>query len=486
MFFPLSNFQLLPSVWRDADKTFLYAPPMPLRVAIVGRPNVGKSTLFNRLAGRKLALVDDQPGVTRDRREHEVRLGDLDLVLVDTAGLEKAADGSLQARMRQSTERAISDSDVTLFLFDARSGLTTQDEELAEMLRRGGRPVIVCANKTEGRGIDGAYDAYGLGLGDPVAISAEHGEGMSDLYAVLMPYADALEEETGDAETLEWDDPLKPLRVAIVGRPNAGKSTLVNQLLDEDRVLTGPEAGITRDTISAEWVWNDGERDWPVKLFDTAGLRKRARVVEKLEKLSVGDTIRAIRFAEVVVVMMDATIPFERQDLQITDLALREGRAVILVANKWDLVEDPSARGLELREMASRLLPQAPRVPIVTMVAKTGRGKDKLMPALVQVYRDWNAKVKTSDLNVWLADATMRHPPPAVSGRRIKLRYITQVNTRPPTFMVHCQRAEALPESYRRFLINGIREAFDIQAVPIRLMLRKGENPYEGKRKRKN
>lgn len=459
---------------------------MALHVAIIGRPNVGKSTLFNRLAGRKLALVDDRPGVTRDRREYEVRLGDLDIVLVDTAGLESASDGSLQARMRAQTELAIQMADVSLFLIDARAGITATDRELAQMLRQSPKPVVLVANKTEGReGEQGAYEAYSLGLGDPIAISAEHGEGMSDLYTSLVPYADELDRSMEEDEELEWDDPLKPLRVAIVGRPNSGKSTLVNKVLDEDRLLTGPEAGITRDTISVEWTWHAEDRDWPVKLFDTAGLRKRAKVQDKLEKMSVQDTIRAVRFAEVVAVMMDATIPFEKQDLQIADLALREGRAVILVANKWDLIEDRSAKGLELREQASRLLPQAPGVPIVTLSAKTGRGLNKLMPAITKVYTDWNAKVKTSDLNTWLQSATQKHPPPAVHGRRIKIRYMAQVNTRPPTFMAHCQRADDLPESYKRYMINGIRDAFDIHAVPIRLMMRKGENPYEGKKKKR-
>lgn len=457
---------------------------MVLKVAIIGRPNVGKSTLFNRLAGKKLALVDDQPGVTRDRREYDIKFGELDLRLIDTAGLENASDGSLQARMREGTEKAIALADLTLFLIDARSGLTTHDEELAEMLRQAARPVIVVANKTEGRGEAGAYEAYALGLGDPVAISAEHGEGMSDLYQAIrahVPNEDVTEDD--DDETMAWDDPLKPLRLAIVGRPNAGKSTLVNRLLDEDRVLTGPEAGITRDTISVEWSWEGEERSWPVKLFDTAGLRKRAKVQERLEKMSTGDTIRAIQFAEVVAVIMDATMPFEKQDLQIADLATREGRAVVLVANKWDLIEDKDETARELREMAARLLPQLPRVPVVLMSALTGRGIDRLMPWVTGVYRDWNAKVKTSDLNTWLEMATQKHPPPAVAGRRIKIRYITQVNTRPPTFMAHCQRADHLPDSYKRYLVNGIREAFDMPAVPIRLFLRKGQNPYEGKKK---
>ncbi|RFB06156.1 ribosome biogenesis GTPase Der [Parvularcula marina] len=456
---------------------------MVLKVAIIGRPNVGKSTLFNRLAGKKLALVDDQPGVTRDRREYDIKFGDLDIRLIDTAGLENASDGSLQARMREGTEKAIALADVTLFLVDARSGLTSHDEELAEMLRRAGRPVVLVANKTEGRGEAGAYEAYNLGLGDPVAISAEHGEGMADLYQAIRAHVpeDGMDDEE-DAETLEWDDPLKPLRLAIVGRPNAGKSTLVNRLLDEDRVLTGPEAGITRDTISVEWSWEGSERSWPVKLFDTAGLRKRAKVQDRLEKMSTGDTIRAIQFAEVVAVIIDATMPFEKQDLQIADLAAREGRGVVIVANKWDLIEDKDETAKALREAAARLLPQIPNVPVILMSALTGRGIDRLMPWVTRVYRDWNAKVKTSDLNKWLEAATQKHPPPAVGGRRIKIRYITQVNTRPPTFMAHCQRADHLPDSYKRYLVNGIRESFSIEAVPIRLFLRKGTNPYEGKK----
>ncbi|MBB4659262.1 ribosome biogenesis GTPase Der [Parvularcula dongshanensis] len=454
---------------------------MPLRVAIVGRPNVGKSTLFNRLAGRKLALVDDTPGVTRDRREHEVRFGDFDLTLIDTAGLEDAKEGALEARMRAGTEKAISLADITLFLVDGRAGITAFDQELAGILRSGGKPVVLVVNKTEGRGADGIYDAYSLGLGEPVPISAEHGEGMADLYEAIRPHAEGRAEAV-KAEALEWDDPLKPLRVAIVGRPNAGKSTLVNSILGEDRLLVGPEAGITRDTISVEWTWRGEDRDWPVKLFDTAGMRKRSRVQDRLEKMSVGDTIRAIRFAEVVVVMLDVTQPFEKQDLQIADLAVREGRAVVLAANKWDLIEDRTEMGVALREMASRLLPQLPGVPIVTFSALTGQGLRKLMPAITKVYVDWNAQVKTSAFNEWLGQATTAHPPPAVRGRRIKMRYGAQIKTRPPTFFVHCQRADEVPDSYQRYLVNAIRDAFEIQAVPIRLYLRKGENPYADKK----
>ena len=454
---------------------------MSLRVAIVGRPNVGKSTLFNRLAGRKLALVDDQPGVTRDRREHEVRFGDFDLTLIDTAGLEDAKDGALEARMRAGTERAIALADLCLFMVDAREGVTAFDEELGAILRAGDTPVVLVANKTEGRGMEGFYEAYRLGLGDPVPISAEHGEGIADLYEAIRPHAEGVA-EAADEEALEWDDPLKPLRVAVIGRPNAGKSTLINQILGEDRLLVGPEAGITRDSIGVEWTWAGEDRDWPVKIFDTAGMRRRAKVQDRLEKMSVQDTIRAIRFAEVVVVMMDATAPYEKQDLQIADLAVREGRAVVLAANKWDLVEDRSSAGLALREAASRLLPQLPGVPIVTLSALTGRGLVKLMPAITRVYVDWNAQVKTSALNEWLAQATQAHPPPAVRGRRIKFRYVAQIKSRPPTFAAHCQRADEVPASYTRYLVNSLREAFEIDAVPIRFLLRKQENPYAPKK----
>jgi len=447
----------------------------PLKVAIVGRPNVGKSTLFNRLVGKRLALVDDRPGVTRDRREGEARLGDLDLVVVDTAGLEDVAENKLEHRMRLGSEAAVDEADVALFVIDARAGLTPADEIWGDLLRAKGKPVVVLANKAESAAAEaGVYEAYSLGFGEPVPASAEHGEGMSDLYRALKPFADGLalwEEE-------EDEDALKPLRVAIVGRPNAGKSTLVNRLLGEERMLTGPEAGITRDSIGFEWTWSDGERAWPVKLFDTAGMRKKSRVQEKLERLSVADTIRAVRFSEVVTLLFDASAPFEKQDLQIADLVVREGRAIVLAANKWDAVHDPDAAARDLRERARRLLPQIPEAPLVKLSALTGRGVDRLMPAITSVYVDWNAKVKTSALNDWLAEATTRHPPPAVAGRRIKIRYIAQTKTRPPTFVAQCSRADDLPESYRRYLVNGIRETFGIPAVPIRLIMKKPDNPY--------
>ncbi len=452
---------------------------MSVKVALVGRPNVGKSTLFNRLAGKRLALVDDTPGVTRDRREGEARLGDLSFSIIDTPGLEDAPAAALEGRMRRQAELAIEEAAVCLFIIDARAGVTPLDEAYANLLRASGKPVVLLANKTEGgAGETGLYDAYRLGLGDPVAISAEHGEGMGDLFAALEPYlaaegADASEDETA------WDDPLKPLRVAIVGRPNAGKSTLVNRLIGEDRLLTGPEAGITRDAISVEWRWRDKDREWPVKLFDTAGMRKKAKVQSKLEKLSVADALRAIRFAEVVVLLLDAQAPFEKQDLQIADLALREGRALVVAVNKWDLVKDRDAFLKALRQQAERLLAQAPGVPIVPLSGLTGAGVQRLMPAVTRVYVDWNARVKTSELNDWLQEAIARHPPPAVSGKPIKIRYIAQTKTRPPTFVAQCARAQELPAAYKRYLINGIREAFDIKAVPIRLILKRQDNPYD-------
>ncbi len=458
---------------------------MSSKVAIVGRPNVGKSTLFNRLVGKRLALVDDQPGVTRDRREGIGRLGDLDFLIIDTPGLEEAPIAALEGRMRQQTDIAIQEATVCLFLVDARSGVTPLDQRFADILRAGGRPVILVANKMEGHGGDaGFYDAYSLGLGEPVGISAEHGEGLGDLYAAMEPHITNDENDMGTEENVEWDDPLKPLRVAIIGRPNAGKSTLVNHLIGEDRMLTGPEAGITRDSIGIEWNWSDEERDWPIKLFDTAGMRRKAKVNEKLEKLSVADGLRAIVFAEVVVLLFDALTPLEKQELALADLCFREGRALVLAANKWDLVVDRDEAFRELREKVDRLLPQVPGVPILRLSAKSGLGTNGLMPAVTEVYRDWNARIKTPDLNDWLEEATGRHPPPAVSGRRIKFRYIAQTKTRPPTFVAQCSRADAVPEHYKRYLINSIREAFDIPAVPIRLILKKQDNPYENKKKK--
>ncbi len=439
-----------------------------VKIAIVGRPNVGKSTLFNRLAGRRLALVDDRPGVTRDRRFGTGRLGDLELELIDTAGFEDVTDESLEARMRRQTERALDEAEVVLFVIDAREGVTPLDAAFAAILRRSGKPVVLVANKSEGRAGDaGALEAFGLGFGEPAQISAEHGEGLSELFAAIdaaRPAAAADEAERGEA----------PLRIAIVGRPNAGKSTLVNSLIGEDRMLTGPEAGITRDAIPVDWDW-DGR---PVRLVDTAGLRRKARVNEALEKLSTQDAIRAITFAEVVILVMDATHPFETQDLQIADLVEREGRGLVFVLAKWDLVEEPGERLKACQETADRMLPQLRGTPLVALSAETGRGMERLMPAVAKAHADWSTKVKTSDLNEWLRLAVERHPPPMVNGRRIRPKYVAQTKARPPTFVLFASRAAAMPDSYRRYLINSIRQSFDLPGTPIRLTVKAGANPY--------
>ena len=439
-----------------------------VKIAIVGRPNVGKSTLFNRLAGRKLALVDDRPGVTRDRRFGTGRLGDIDLEMIDTAGFENIEGESLEARMRRQTELALDDADVALFVFDAREGVTPMDQVFAELLRRRGKPVVLVANKAEGKAGDaGALEAFKLGLGEAVAISAEHGEGMSDLFDAI----DAARPAEDDSEAEQGPSPLK---IAIVGRPNAGKSTLVNQLVGEDRMLTGPEAGITRDAISVDWDWNGR----PVRLVDTAGLRRKARVIEALEKLSTHDAIRAITFAEVVILVMDATHPFETQDVQIADLVEREGRALVFVLAKWDLVEDPNDRLRACQETADRMLPQLKGAPMVALSAETGRGLERLMPAVAKAHADWSTKVKTSDLNTWLRLAVERHPPPLAAGRRVKPKYIAQTKARPPTFMLFASRATSMPDSYRRYLINSIRQSFDLPGTPVRLIVKSSSNPY--------
>jgi GTP-binding protein len=443
--------------------------PRALKLAIVGRPNVGKSTLFNRLAGRKLAIVDDQPGVTRDRKFATGRLGDLDLELIDTAGFEDVTDESLEARMRHQTELAIEEAEVALFLIDARDGVMPLDRTFAEILRRSGKPVILAANKAEGRaGEAGAMEAFDLGMGEPLSISAEHGEGMSDLYYALL---EASPPGIGEEEEQDGDNPIK---IVIVGRPNAGKSTLVNALIGEDRLLTGPEAGITRDAIPVDWEF-DGVK---IRLVDTAGLRRKARVQEKLEKLSTQDSIRSITFAEVVVLVMDATHPFEIQDLQIADLVEREGRALVFVLAKWDLVEDPQATLKEFLQRAEEVLPQLRGSPVVALSAETGRGLDRLMPAVAKVHKDWSTKVKTRDLNDWLKMAVQRHPPPAVNGKRIKPKYVAQTKARPPTFVLFATRADQLPASYSRYLINSLRESFDLPGVPIRISIRQGGNPF--------
>ncbi|UJW74378.1 ribosome biogenesis GTPase Der [Rhizobium sp. SL42] len=472
---------------------------MSFTVAIVGRPNVGKSTLFNRLVGKKLALVDDTPGVTRDRRPGDAKLVDLRFTIIDTAGLEETGPDTLEGRMRAQTEMAIDDADLTLFVVDAKYGLTPLDKTFGELLRRRGKPVVLVANKSEAKGSDGGfYDAYTLGLGEPVPISAEHGQGMIDLRDAIVEaigedvaFPEEIEEPETDVDLRddeefdedyepEYDDS-KPLRVAIIGRPNAGKSTLINRFLGEDRLLTGPEAGITRDSISVEWDW----RGRMIKMFDTAGMRKKARVQEKLEKLSVADSLRSIRFAETVVIVFDSTIPFEKQDLQLVDLVIREGRAAVLAFNKWDLVEDPQAFLADLREKTERLLPQARGIRAVPMSGQTGYGLDKLMQAVIDTDRVWNRRISTARLNRWLDSQQIQHPPPAVSGRRLKLKYMTQIKARPPAFMISCTRPEAVPESYIRYLTNGLRNDFEMPGVPIRIHFKASDNPFENRKRRR-
>ncbi|MBK1636203.1 ribosome biogenesis GTPase Der [Rhodovulum adriaticum] len=470
---------------------------MSFKLAIVGRPNVGKSTLFNRLVGKRLALVDDQPGVTRDLREGEARLGDLRFTVIDTAGLEEATDESLQGRMRALTERAVGMADACLFVIDARAGVLPADEVFADILRRKSAHVILAANKAEGNAAEaGVLEGYGLGLGEPLRLSAEHGEGLGELHAALAPLIEASEaatdaeaapvtdvdvDEEGETGAAHAPTPARPLQVAVVGRPNAGKSTLINAILGEDRLLTGPEAGITRDAISLGLDW----AGTPTRIFDTAGMRKKAKVQDKVEKLSVADGLRAVKFAEVVVVLLDAQIPFEQQDLRIADLAEREGRAVVVAVNKWDLETDRQGKLRELKEEFARLLPQMKGAPLVTVSAKTGRGLDRLRDAVLRAHEVWNRRVSTARLNRWLAGMVEMHPPPAPGGRRIRLRYATQVKTRPPGFVVMCSAPEKLPESYRRYLINGLREDFDMPGTPIRLTFRSqaDKNPYKGCKK---
>ncbi len=496
---------------------------MPLKVAIVGRPNVGKSTLFNRLAGRRLALVDDQPGVTRDRKHAPGDLAGLPLTLIDTAGFEDVTDGSLEARMRAQTEAAIAEADLVLFTIDARAGVTTVDERFSELLRRASVPVVLVANKAEGQaGEAGLIEAWSLGFDEPVALSAQHGDGFADLYdAIRTVLGDAafaaalaaepeeataataddiverlahidiedreLSDEELDAAIAEAggethdapreDDRTRPIKLAIVGRPNAGKSTLINTLLQDDRLLTGPEAGITRDSIAVDWQWN-GRR---VRLVDTAGLRRKSRVVDRLERMSTGETIRALKFADVVALVMDAHEAFEKQDLQIADLALREGRAVVFVVSKWDQVDAPGEAARELRHRLDSLLANARGAPMVCLSGLTGRHLDRLMPAVIKAHDDWSARVKTGDLNRWLRHTVEHHPPPAVHGKRIKPRYMAQIKSRPPTFVLMASRGSQMPEQYKRYLVNGIREAFDLQGVPIRLHVRQPANPYAHK-----
>jgi GTP-binding protein len=451
-------------------------------IAIVGRPNVGKSTLFNRMTGKRTALVSDLPGLTRDRKEGVAEIWGHDVRLVDTAGLEEAASGSIAARMRAQTETAIADADLVLFVIDARAGVTPVDQEFARIVRQAGNRAILVANKCEGsKGSEGFYEAYALGLGEPVAISAEHGEGMSDLYgdivealALEMDAADASEAADTQAETEEEDDPARPIKVAIVGRPNAGKSTLVNALLGEERMITGPEPGLTRDAVATDLAW--GGRT--IRLFDTAGLRRKSKVEDTAEKLATSDTIRAIRFAEVVVLLIDAERGIEHQDLTIASMVADEGRALVIAINKWDLVVEKQKRLKELREIAADRLAQLPGLRVITLSALGERGVDKLMPEVLGAYEIWNKRVSTNDLNRWLREALDRHAPPAASGRRIKMRYMTQVSARPPTFVVFCSKPESLPDSYVRYLEKSLRETFGFPGVPIRVNLRKGDNPY--------
>jgi GTP-binding protein len=463
---------------------------MSFTVAIVGRPNVGKSTLFNRLVGKRLALVDDTPGVTRDWREGEGRIAGMSFRVLDTAGLETAAEESLAGRMSRQTLQALAAADVALLLIDARAGVTPVDEHFAAELRKGVTPVVLVANKCEGRaGESGLMEAFALGLDEPVAVSAEHGEGMGDLYEALLPYAEEAEARevaaaraAGGGEQGEAEGEGGPLQLAIVGRPNVGKSTLVNRLVGAERLLTGPESGITRDAIAVDWEF-EGR---PIRLIDTAGLRRRARISEKLEKLSGSDAMRAVRYAQVVVLLLDAEAPLEKQDLTIARQVVDEGRALVVAANKWDLIGDRRAALKALHEKLEDSLPQVRGVPVVTVSALEGRNLEKLLRTVFDIHDVWSRRVPTAKLNEWLGFMTEAHPPPTAAGRRIRLRYMTQIKTRPPTFAIWCSRPEALPESYIRYLVNGLREDFELDGVPMRINLRKGKNPYEARaRKRK-
>ena len=466
------------------------SPARKPEVVIIGRPNVGKSTLFNRLVGKKLALVDDQPGVTRDRRMGDAVIAGLHFTVVDTAGWEDEDELSLPGRMRKQTEASLAGADAALFVVDARAGLTPLDEEIARYLREQEVPVVVVANKAEGNAAEaGIMEAYALGLGEPLGVSAEHGEGVADLFGGLWPIIGAKAEEweeANDAERAalramdEEDRPSGPLKLAIVGRPNAGKSTLINRLLGEDRLLTGPEAGITRDSIAIDWQWTDprtGETR-EIRLIDTAGMRKKKNVTEKLEKLSVADARRAVDFAEVVVLLLDATQGLEHQDLKIASLVLEEGRALMIAINKWDVAEDASKLFNGIRAALDDGLAQVRGLPLFAVSAKTGKGLDQMLAGAFELREAWSKRVSTSALNRWFDDAMEANPPPAPGGKRIKLRYITQAGTRPPRFVIFGSRLDLLPKSYERYLVNGIRAKLGFEAVPVRVTLKTNKNPY--------
>ncbi len=471
------------------------AQSRPFVLAIVGRPNVGKSTLFNRLVGQRLALVDDRPGVTRDRRFGDARLGDLRFQIIDTAGFEDGKSGSLEARMQAQTHAAVAEADMVLMLTDARVGILPEDESFARLLRKTGMPVLLAANKAEGgAGAAGLTEAFRLGMGDPFALSAEHGHGTDELYTQIRDamqahhmrwQCDGFNEDENadfDPDAPAADDREKPHRVAILGRPNAGKSTLINYLLGQDRLLTGPEAGITRDSISVNWTWRDKAAPngaQAVTLWDTAGIRRKSRVNEKLEKLSVADGLRAVRFAEVVVLLIDATSPFDKQDIQLADLVEREGRALVIGINKWDLKLDRASVHQTVNDALLRALPKLRGVPVVMLSAETGKGVEKLMPAVQRQYELWNARIGTAKINKWLGAVVDQHPPPADKGRPVRLRYMTQAKARPPTFVIFSSRGHAVPDSYQRYLANSLRETFGLDGVPLRIFMRKGKNPYE-------
>ena len=453
---------------------------MPLTIALAGRPNVGKSTLFNRLVGRRQAMVDDRPGITRDRRTGPASLFGLDFRVIDTAGWEQGG-GELEKAMRRQTEQAVAEADLTLFVLDARAGLTPADRELAAFLRRSGKPVVPAANKCEGQAaMNGLLEMYALGLGAPVSLSAEHGQGLSDLHEMIraaLPNTDGAvsgDGLTGGTPPESAGPEAQPIRLAVMGRPNVGKSTLVNRLLGSERLLTGPEAGVTRESIELDWNW----RGRKVTLVDTAGLRRKSRISDRVERMSAADSLHTLRFAEVAALVLDARDMLEKQDLTIARQIVEEGRALVLVVNKWDLVQDSAAALAQLRGRQEISLPQVRDVPVVTLSALRGRGLDKLPQAVLETWQIWNRRIPTARLNAWLPEAVAAHPPPLAAGRRVKLRYITQIKTRPPTFVIFASVPEALPESYLRYLTNGLRDAFGLPGVPLRLYLRRGRNPY--------